>query len=257
VSPTSSTALLLLLAGCGGGAPAELPSEATAGPLTAGPPATAITVSEEPSTPPAPSIQERLLPHDEERCELTKAYLRAHNPPVAEGSLPASCLMEPRLVVLHWTGSPSLESTWNTFAPPRLGGRPELAGAGAVNVSAHFLVDRDGSIQRLLPDERVARHVIGLNHLAIGIENVGGGPRAPLTEAQIEADVALVRHLAASHAITHLIGHHEYRMMEGHPYFQELDPDYRTAKSDPGEAFMEAVRARCQDLGLEGPTIEP
>ena len=105
----------------------------------------------------------------------------------------------------------------------------------------------------MLPEDRIARHVIGLNHLAIGIENVGGIEGYPLTQAQVEANVALVRHLkAAWPGITHLIGHHEYQEMEGHPYFQETDPTYRTVKPDPGADFMVRVRARVADLALEG-----
>jgi N-acetylmuramoyl-L-alanine amidase len=254
----SWTVLLpLLLAACGeepaplsGGPPGEV--ERGVEPSATVPPAAghSADVVVEPVGPP---IEDRLLPHDEERCALTHDYLRAHHPEVAAGRASASCEMAPRMVVLHWTAGPSVESAWNTFAPARLGGRPELQGAGAVNVAAHFLVARDGTILRLLPETRVARHCIGLNHLSLGIENVGGDPEHPLTEAQIEANAALIRALSARHDITHLIGHLEYRWMESHPYFQELDPDYRTAKSDPGPDFMEAVRSRVGDLGLEGP----
>jgi hypothetical protein len=248
--------LLCLLVACGGGELGSGSVVASAAAEPSSPPAQATGAVAEVPSPPAPPIEDRPLPYDEERCELTKDYLRGHNPAVAAGTVPASCEMVPRMVVLHWTGGTRASSTWNTFAPTRLGGRPELQGAGAVNVSAHYLVDRDGSIQRLLPDTRVGRHCIGLNHLSIGVENVGGGPDHPLTDAQRDANVALVRHLAARHDITHLIGHYEYQRMESHPYFQELDPTYRTAKSDPGEAFMASVRARLSDLGLEGPPAQ-
>ena len=36
-----------------------------------------------------------------------------------------------------------------------------------------------------------------------------------------------IRYLAGRFPITHLIGHSEYRAMEGHPYFVERDPAYR------------------------------
>lgn len=196
----------------------------------------------------APTIVDRSLPWDDVRTELTKEYRRAH-----QGEADPGITIEPKVIVLHWTGPGSLDSTWNTFAPSTLGGRPGLQGAGALNVSAHYAVDRDGTIVRLLPDDRFARHVIGLNHVSIGVENVGGGDKMPLTEAQVEANAALVRHLVGQHGITHLIGHHEYRKMEGHPYFHEEDPDYRTGKIDPGPAFMAAVRERVEELGLSGP----
>ena len=194
------------------------------------------------------AIVERLLPWDDVRTELTKEYRRVH-----QGEADPGITIEPKVIVLHWTGPGTLDSTWNTFAPSTLGGRPGLEGAGALNVAAHFAVDRDGTIVRLLPDDRFARHVIGLNQVAIGVENVGGGDTMPLTDAQIEANAALVRHLAGRHGITHLIGHHEYRKLEGHPYFVETDPGYRTGKIDPGPAFMAAVRERVADLELAGP----
>ena len=199
---------------------------------------------------PAPLVvEDRFIPYGETRERLTRAYLEAHYGPEH-----ADLEMVPRVIVLHWTAGGSADGAWNAFAPERLPGRPELKAAGAVNVSAHFIVKQDGTTWRLMDETRVARHVIGLNHLAIGVENVGDDKRWPLTAAQVDANAALVRALVARHpSITHLIGHHEYRQMEGHPYFAELDPGYRTGKIDPGDAFMAAVRARVADLGLEGP----
>lgn len=161
--------------------------------------------------------------------------------------------MVPRVVVLHWTAGPTAASAWNTFAGATLSGRAEIAGAGALNVGAHYLVDRDGTIERLASEDRILRHTIGLNHVAIGIENVGGGAEWPLTQAQIDANVALVRWIAGRQPITHLIGHLEYRSMEGTAHFEERDPTYRTGKADPGADFMTAVRARLADTTLQGP----
>lgn len=197
---------------------------------------------------PALTIVETPITWNDEREALTLAYRREHTQDGVD-----TVVIEPRVVVLHWTGSGSFAGAFATFDPPKLEGRAELADASALNVSAHFLVDRDGTIHRLMPEDRMARHVIGLNHVAIGVENVGDGGANPLTDAQIEANVAIVRDLASRHAITHVIGHHEYREMEGHPYFREADPTYRTGKSDPGDAFMAAVRAGVADLGLSGP----
>ena len=204
--------------------------------------------------PAAPVIVDKPIPFPEERKALTQAYLAQHwGAEHLTGELEADITMEPRVIVLHWTAGPTAQGAWSTFSPSRLPGRPELQRAGALNVSAHFVVARDGTIWRLLPEDRVARHVIGMNHLAIGIENVGGIDGYPLTQAQVEANVELVRYLkAAWPGITHLIGHHEYQEMEGHPYFQEVDPTYRTVKPDPGEDFMSQVRALVIDLGLEG-----
>lgn len=198
----------------------------------------------------APTIVERPIPFSPARVEMTREYIRSHY-----GLDVADIEIVPRIIVLHWTAVPSLSGSFNAFAPEALpGGRPELRGAGEVNVSAQFLIDRDGTVYRLMPENWMARHVIGLNYDAIGIENVGGTDgREDLTEAQIQANVALVRHLTREYpTIQYLIAHSEYRAFEGHPLWRELDSGYRTEKIDPGPRFMSAVRSRLAPLGLKG-----
>jgi len=144
---------------------------------------------------------------------------------------------------LHYTVIPSMQGTYEAFYPPQLPDtRPEIQDAGSLNVSAHFLVDRDGTIYRLLPETLMARHVIGLNHCAIGIENVGGTKDLPLTGAQLRANIWLIRYLIDKYAIEYLIGHYEYQRFEGHELWLEKDPGYRTEKEDPGKKFMRRVR---------------
>ena len=196
-----------------------------------------------------PVIVDRPIAWTGQREALTVAYRRAHQDPAIDDSR-----IEPRVIVLHYTGGRSWKATWRYFDRTRLErGRDRLRRGGEVNVSAHFLVDRDGTIYRLLPESRMARHCIGLNHVAIGIENVGDGGRWPLTAAQVAANAALVRHLAGRHAITHLIGHSESNAMRRHPYWRERVASYRNSKVDPGPDFLRQVRARVADLALEGP----
>ncbi len=202
----------------------------------------------------APWIVDQLLPNNEERVALMAAYLRAHR---TASPLPADdaavVRLVPRAIVLHWTAGPTAQSCVHTFAPARLAGRPELSRGGAVNVGAHFLVDRDGSVRRLLPETQATRHAIGLNHVAIGVENVGDGERWPLTPAQVDANVRLIADLRARYPeITHLLGHHEVHLLKGTALFEEADPAYTNRKPDPGPAFMAAVRAKVAP-GLEGP----
>ncbi len=208
-------------------------------------------------TPPPDNLVQRPIVFDEERVALTLQYLQAHTDPEIDLEDPAGTFMEPHVVVLHWTVTPTADSAWQIFNPARLRGRASLQGAGALNVSAHFIVDRDGTPYQLMEANRVGRHTIGLNHTAIGIENVGDDERWPLTEAQIATNIALVRWFASEHEITHVIGHHEYRWMEGHPHFQELDDSYRTSKIDPGEAFVRAVWEGVQDLDIERAPAPP
>ena len=184
-----------------------------------------------------------------ERARLTLDYRRAHSDPDA-----TDLVIEPRVIVLHYTGGDSARSTRAYFDATRIeAARKDLARAGAVNVSSHFLVDRDGTIYQLQAPTRYARHCIGLNHIAIGIENVGDEQHGlPLTDAQVAADAALVRELAARFPITHLLGHSEVMSFRAHPYYVERDPKYRNDKPDPGARFMARVRAEVADLNLSG-----
>jgi N-acetylmuramoyl-L-alanine amidase len=203
-----------------------------------------------PSAHAEPKILDRPIRYDAERIALTKLYRERH-----QGDVPADIVsITPKLIVLHYTAGSSLEGTWNYFNRNKMEqARAKLASAGDLNVSAHFLIDRDGTIVRLMPETSMARHTIGLNHLAIGVENVGDGRKYPLTPAQVEANAWLIRDLAKRFPITHVIGHLESERMRKHPYWRELDPKYGNRKPDPGAAFMTAVRAEIADLGLAGP----
>ena len=201
-------------------------------------------------SPDAPSIAIVDVPMawSDKREQLTLDYRRSHSDRDAK-----DLAIEPRVIVLHYTGGGSAKATRNYFDNVEVeAARKELARAGKVNVSSHFVIDRDGTIYRLQPETRFARHCIGLNHIAIGIENVGDEKKYPLTDAQVEANAALVRDLARRFPITHLLGHHEVMQFRANPYYVEIDPAYKNSKGDPGAAFMTRVRERVGDLGLSG-----
>jgi N-acetylmuramoyl-L-alanine amidase len=194
-------------------------------------------------------IVDKPIQFDQERIRLTQDYMRKHYA-IEQNDI----TIKPQAIVLHYTAINSFLSTWNYFNRTRIeAGRPELQRESELNVSAQFLVDRDGTIYRLMPENWMARHCIGLNHVAIGVENVGDEKDFPLTEAQVDADTALVRYLAAEFPIVYLLGHQEYRRMEQTPLFHEEVAGYRTGKSDPGEDFMRHVRANLADLNLKAP----
>ncbi len=187
-----------------------------------------------------------------ERIDLTKHYIKQHY-----GLEVEDILIKPKLIVLHWTAVDSFKNSYKRLKPQKLfSDRKDIIKASALNVSAHFLVDRDGAIYQLMPDNYMARHVIGLNYSSIGIENVGGkdNKKEDLTPAQVRANIALVRHLKSKYPdIEYLIGHHEYRKMEKNPLWLEKDSSYRTQKNDPGKKFMAEVRKGVKDLGLKAP----
>jgi N-acetyl-anhydromuramyl-L-alanine amidase AmpD len=245
---------LLVLAACPGQAPRkdEVASESHAARPAAPPSDAAVNASPGDAPPvdaPPLAIVDAPITWTAERERLTLDYRRAHSDREA-----TDLTIEPKVIVLHYTGGSSAKSTRAYFDNIKIeAARKELARGGAVNVSAHFLVDRDGTIYRLQPETRFARHCIGLNHVAIGVENVGDGATYPLTDAQVAADAALVRELAARFPITHLLGHHEVMGFRGNAYFVERDASYRNEKDDPGAAFMTRVRERVADLHLAGP----
>lgn len=198
----------------------------------------------------APTAQERIvlrpISFGEYRKELTLDYIRLHYDSAA-----ADIQIDPQIIVVHWTAGPTLESLYLTFEPDTLpAARAGISVGGKVNVSSQFTVDRDGTIYQLMPETWMARHTIGLNRKAIGIENIGGS-RWPLTDAQMEANEYLIRYLAGKYpGIEYVIGHHEYLSFRDTPLWEERDSTYFTIKSDPGDDYMTELRRRIADLGL-------
>jgi len=187
-------------------------------------------------------IFEKPIIFDDEREQLSLEYMK-----IRHGINADRAVIDPRMIVVHWTAVYSIEETFDIFNPVRLRGRANLQDASTLNVSAQFLVDRDGSIFRLLPDTTFARHTIGLNHMAIGIENIGGS-QAPLTRAQLRANTELITWLAGKYDIEYVIGHHEYQDFQGSDVWKETDPDYLTHKVDPGPEFMKRLRKQLEPL---------
>jgi beta-N-acetylhexosaminidase len=186
------------------------------------------------------------------RIEMTKEYIASHY-----GRKVESIEITPKIIVLHWTAEMSLDKSFDRLKPEKLlSDRKDIVEASALNVSAHFLVARDGTVYRLMPENWMARHVIGLNYSSIGIENVGGkgNKSEDLTPEQLRSNIALVGYLKGKFpTIEYLIGHHEYTQMEATPLWLERDKGYRTVKNDPGEKFMREVRKAVEFMELKTP----
>ncbi len=192
-------------------------------------------------------IVDKPIVFDAERSELTRTYLLERY-----GLDQESPAILPKMIVLHWTVIPSLEEAFDAFNAPTLPNRrPDIKDVSGLNVSSQFMVDRDGTIYSLMPETNMARHVIGLNHCAIGIENVGGTEELPLTKAQLKANIWLVEYLFDKYPIEYLIGHYEYTNFVDHPLWLEKDDSYRTVKTDPGKDFMEKVRKATKNLNFK------
>lgn len=156
-------------------------------------------------------------------------------------------LVNPKMIVIHFTEIGSLKRSVNYFLPDTMDPhRLDIRGFGDVNIGIHFFVDKDGSVLSFFPENLIARHAIGYNHVSYGIENIAEN-KLRLTRAQLEANAELVDYLVKRHpTIEYLIGHDEYAITNL-PHFvlyKALDTNYRMIrKPDPGKKFMKDLRA--------------
>ena len=86
------------------------------------------------------------------------------------------------LVVLHITEGSTAAGAIATFEQSKTPGR----------VSAHFVIDRDGTVYQLLDIRETAWHASAVNARSIGIEHAATTKGLPATEAQYAASAALV-----------------------------------------------------------------
>ena len=189
-------------------------------------------------------IKQMPIEFTQNRIELTKQYIKN-----SYGMNVDNINIIPKMIVIHHTASDDLKESFDRFYPEiLLSDRKDIQKAGNLNVSAHFLVDFDGTIYSLMPETFMARHIIGLNLSSIGIENVGGDKKS-LTPKQLEANIELVKYLKNKYkTIEYLIGHYEYQNFDTHPLFLEKDSKYRTIKNDPSKDFMDNLRVNFLDL---------
>lgn len=127
------------------------------------------------------------------------------------------------LLLLHYTGMTSGEEALQRLCDPR------------AEVSAHYVVDEDGTILQLVPESRRAWHAgrsywkgeRDINSRSIGIEIVNPGHEngyRPFPDAQVAAVIELARDICARHGIAphDVLGH------------SDVAPE---RKEDPGELF--------------------
>lgn len=191
-------------------------------------------------------IIQKPIAYSKEKIKLSLAYMKEHH-----GLEQTTPKITPKIIVLHYTAGGTIDSNFKYFNNLHLENqRATLKNQSPLNVSAHFLIDRDGTVYQLVDPELFARHTIGLNYCAIGIENIGSKAQS-LTVQQVEANAELVRYLSKKYPIGYLIGHSEYGVFRNSQLWKESDPKYFTGKADPGDDFMKKVRAKLTDLKLK------
>jgi N-acetylmuramoyl-L-alanine amidase len=110
-------------------------------------------------------------------------------------------------VVLHATVLNTLEDVVHKFADPES------------QVSAHYTIDRDGTVVRHVAEDQRAWHAgqskmkdgrSGVNDFSIGIElvNLNDGID-PYPDVQIQAMRSLVKAIISRHPIRHIVTHYE------------------------------------------------
>ncbi len=143
------------------------------------------------------------------------------------------------MIVLHYTGMVDAPSALARLCDP------------VAEVSAHYLVDEDGTIHRMVAEDKRAWHagkarwrgIEDVNSASIGIELVNPGHEfgyRPFSEEQIDALIPLVAEIKERHGITrgNVVGHSDIAPMR---------------KQDPGELFPWHRLARLR-LALPRPT---
>jgi N-acetylmuramoyl-L-alanine amidase len=113
-------------------------------------------------------------------------------------------MRKPNIVIIHHTAQNSCEQTLKTFTLPR------------TQVSAHYVICRDGVVHHMLNDYLRAWHggvakwgnVTDINSVSIGIELDNNGEE-PFGEPQIESLIVLLERLKKAHGIpaANFIGH--------------------------------------------------
>ena len=150
-------------------------------------------------------------------------------------------LRDPKVIVEHYTATSSFAPVFDYFSrnepDPELN---ELPG-----VCSHYVIDRDGTINRLVPTSIMCRHTVGLNWTAIGIEHVGQSDAQVMGDRrQLAASLRLTRSLQGRYGIAtrNVIGHNENRQS---PFHRERVARLRTqTHADFPKAVMDGYRRR-------------
>jgi N-acetylmuramoyl-L-alanine amidase len=183
---------------------------------------------------PRPPIVWRPIPFPQKRKAEMAAYAERHY------GIDTWRLIDPKVIVEHYTANESFSATWNTFAAdapdPELN---ELPGD-----CAHFVIDTDGTIYQLVSLGTMCRHTVGLNYTAIGIEHVATSDQQVLSDPrQLASSLWLTLWLMQRFHIElrNVIGHKESLTS---PYHHELYAAWRCqTHADWNHSDMQIYRA--------------
>lgn len=136
-------------------------------------------------------------------------YPEAIQHPLPNHSSPGSVLHK-NLVVLHCTDGPTASSAISWFEQSKAPNR----------ISAHFVIDRDGTVYQLVPISDVAWHASECNTRSIGIEHAGIPGTMLCTTEQYAASSKLIAWCCQQIGVTcdreHVQPHSEASPRDGH-----------------------------------------
>ena len=185
-------------------------------------------------------VKKMLIPYPQSRKDHMAAYSQRHYGE-SEWRLTA-----PKLIVIHFAQAGTIGSIYNTFAPDR----PDVEFHELPGVCSHFAVSAKGLAFKFVPVAIRCRHVVGLNHVAIGIEHVGFSDADVLgRKPELKGSLRLTQALRCRFGIPvkGVIGHAESLSS---PYYRELDPDFQgRTHSDFKRASMRIYRRKLARLG--------
>lgn len=152
-----------------------------------------------------PRIRWKPIPFGPRRKAEMAAYVARHY-----GSFmkPTWRLLDPKVIVIHFTGTSTFPPVYNTFADDS----PDSELHELPGTCAHFVIDTDGTIFQLVSLSIMCRHTVGLNWTSVGIEHVAETDRQVLGDrAQMSASLRLARWLRCRFHISvgKVIGHNE------------------------------------------------
>jgi beta-N-acetylhexosaminidase len=190
-------------------------------------------------TVPRPHIVWKPIPFGEKRKAEMAAYAKRHY------GIDSWRLVDPRVIVEHYTASESFSSTYNYF----YGDTPDVELGELPGVCAHFVIDRDGTIYQMVSLAIMCRHTVGLNYTSIGIEHVGTSDQEILSNPrQLNASLRLTLWLMQQKHIQlrNVIGHSESLTS---PYHKELYAPWRCqTHGDWTRADMDVYRSKLAAL---------
>lgn len=185
-------------------------------------------------------IHRRFIPFGAKRKRQMAAYSKRHYG-VREWRL-----KKPRQIVEHYAVAGTVASVVGAFTP----NRPDPEFGELPNVCSHFVVSGQGRVVQLVPLGIRCRHVVGLNHVAIGIEHTGFSDGDVLNnKRQMAASIRLTKWLRCRYDIRlrDVIGHAESLSSRFH---RELVPAMKNqTHGDFRHTSMARYRKALHDAG--------